>query len=248
MGWTWILSGNWNLDLENFNMPWIWRRENVNERDGSVRHGTIVDARDEGIRKAERPIASRFGSIRIQEMQSPLDAAYKQRTRINWSILPLCLAPSWSGEREMKEGTKCLHRKVDIAFKVTKVVGHQQLKRISQPWMLLTLARYGSFEQSINLLPNKLLSAKSGALFWGGLHESYEREPESLGSKTVEGSIHQPSISTALTCTFHLVHRPHESDLALYCPPRKLQTTPLRLSDLIDLTFLLGMEGRGKDS
>ena len=31
--------------------------------------------------------------------------------------------------------------------------------------MLLTLARYGSFEQSINLLPNKLLSAKSGALF-----------------------------------------------------------------------------------
>ena len=30
------------------------------------------------------------------------------------------------------------------------------------------------------------------------------------------------SISTALTCTFHLVHRPHESDLALYCPPRKL--------------------------
>lgn len=51
-GWTWILSGNWNLDLENFNMPWIWRRENVNERDGSVRHGTFVDARDEGIRKA----------------------------------------------------------------------------------------------------------------------------------------------------------------------------------------------------
>ena len=35
-------------------MPWIWRRENVNERDGSVRHGTFVDARDrdEGIRKA----------------------------------------------------------------------------------------------------------------------------------------------------------------------------------------------------
>ena len=50
------------------------------------------------------------------------------------------------------------------------------------------------------------------------------------------------SISTALTCTFHLVHRPHESDLALYCPPRKLQTILLRLSDLIDLTFLLGME------
>lgn len=56
------------------------------------------------------------------------------------------------------------------------------------------------------------------------------------------------SISTALTCTFHLVHRPHESDLALYCPPRKLQTTPLRLSDLIDLTFLLGMEGLLTDS
>ena len=36
------------------------------------------------------------------------------------------------------------------------------------------------------------------------------------------------SISTALTCTFHLVHRPYESDLALYCPPRKLKTTPLR--------------------
>ena len=53
------------------------------------------------------------------------------------------------------------------------------------------------------------------------------------------------SISTALTCTFHLVHRPHESDLALYCPPRKLQTTPLRLSDL---TFLLGMEGLLTDS
>lgn len=40
--------------------------------------------------------------------------------------------------------------------------------------------------------------------------------------------------------TLHLVYRPHESDLALYCPKRKLQTTPLRLSDL---TFLLGMEG-----
>lgn len=53
------------------------------------------------------------------------------------------------------------------------------------------------------------------------------------------------SISTALTCTFHLVHWPHESDLALYCPPRKLQTTPLRLSDL---TFLLGMEGLLTDS
>lgn len=56
------------------------------------------------------------------------------------------------------------------------------------------------------------------------------------------------SISTALTCTFHLVHRPHESDLALYCLPRKLQTTPLRLSDLIDLTFNLGMEGLLTDS
>lgn len=56
------------------------------------------------------------------------------------------------------------------------------------------------------------------------------------------------SISTALTCAFHLVHRPHESDLALYCPPRTLQTTPLRLSDLIDLTFLLGMEGLLTDS
>lgn len=50
----WQLDCYWNLDLENFNMPWIWRRENVNERDGSVRHGTFVDARDrdEGIRKA----------------------------------------------------------------------------------------------------------------------------------------------------------------------------------------------------
>lgn len=35
------------------------------------------------------------------------------------------------------------------------------------------------------------------------------------------------SISTALTVTFH---RPHESDLALYSPPRKLQITPLRLT------------------
>lgn len=52
------------------------------------------------------------------------------------------------------------------------------------------------------------------------------------------------SISTALTRTFpRLVHRPHESDLALHCAPRKLQATLLRLSDLIDLTFLLGMEG-----
>jgi hypothetical protein len=34
-------------------MPWIWRRENVNERDASVRHLCFVDARDreEGIRK-----------------------------------------------------------------------------------------------------------------------------------------------------------------------------------------------------
>lgn len=62
------------------------------------------------------------------------------------------------------------------------------------------------------------------------------------------GRIHPSAFLSPLTCTFHLVHRPHESDLALYCPPRKLQTTPLRLSDLIDLTFLLGMEGLLTDS
>lgn len=41
---------------------------------------------------------------------------------------------------------------------------------------------------------------------------------------------------------------PSRSDFFLYCPPRKLQTTPLRLSNLIDLTFLLGMEGLLTDS
>lgn len=71
----------------------------------------------------------------------------------------------------------------------------------------------------------------------------------SLGSKTVEGSIHRIglSISTALTCTFHLVHRPYESDLALYCPLRKRQTTPLRLSNLIDLTDFPTQYGRTLD-
>ncbi|KAF4349916.1 hypothetical protein G4B88_002338 (mitochondrion) [Cannabis sativa] len=62
------------------------------------------------------------------------------------------------------------------------------------------------------------------------------------------GRIHPSAFLSLRSCTFHLVHRPHESDLALYCPPRKLQTTPLRLSDLIDLTFLLGMEGLLTDS
>ncbi|GMN73131.1 hypothetical protein TIFTF001_052129 [Ficus carica] len=109
-----------------------------------------------------------------------------------------------------------------------------------QPWMLLTLARYGSFEQSINLLPNKLLSAKSGALFGVDYTSLMKESPRVSVQRQWKDPSISLSISTALTCTFHLVHRPHESDLALYCPPRKLQTTPLRLSDLIDLTFLLG--------
>lgn len=43
------------------------------------------------------------------------------------------------------------------------------------------------------------------------------------------------SISTALTCTFHLVHRPHESDLALYCPPSPNNSTATERSHRSDL-------------
>ena len=150
-----------------------------------------------------------------------------------------------------------------------------------QPWMLLTLARYGSFEQSICfqisyfLLKVELFLGWTTRVLWKRARGAdpqrgrpvypdrddkdlslleWSRNPGEISKKrvSVQRQWKDPSISlsisTALTCTFHLVHRPHESDLALYCPPRKLQTTPLRLSDLIDLTFLLGMEGRGKDS
>ena len=73
----------------------------------------------------------------------------------------------------------------------------------------------------------------------------YTTMAKSLGSKTVEGSIHQP---------FYL----HSADL--HFPPSSptsrvwfgsilsTKETPLRLSDLIDLTFLLGMEGLLTDS
>lgn len=62
----------------------------------------------------------------------------------------------------------------------------------------------------------------------------------------------KPTQSIAIDATATCTHRHFPPSsltsqvwLALYCPPRKLQTTPLRLSDL---TFLLGMEGLLTDS